>query len=288
MNKTVITIIAFIALIAGIFLLLYPATKKQNSASYVSNKHGLSFNYPKNYFVALEKNTDGEREQHTVMLAEDTPAVRELFSNPGFATEFPPTITIRIFQNNLDNYTLQSFVEGTSFSNFKLSDGIKTETTIGGEKAWRYRATGLYENNNVVVARPEYVYMFTAFFNSPDDQILKDFDAVLKTAAFITPVRNIPTSADNAPPGSIHNLPVPEAITAVKKHVAEKIGVDEKLVIIITAYEKDWSDSCFGLGGPAESCLAAITPGYEVTIQIEGVEQKYRTNADGSEIRKEK
>ena len=97
-----------------------------------------------------------------------------------------------------------------------------------------------------------------------------------------------PTSADNAPPGSIHNLPVPQAIAAVKAHVAEKSGVDQGLIIVLTAYEKDWSDSCLGLGGPAESCLFAITPGYEVSVQVKGVEQKYRTNADGSEIRREK
>lgn len=99
---------------------------------------------------------------------------------------------------------------------------------------------------------------------------------------------NAPTSADNAPPGSIHNLPVPKAVTAVKAQVAEKSGVDQGLVIVLTAYEKDWSDSCLGLGGPAESCLFAITPGYEVSVQVKGVEQKYRTNADGSVIRREK
>ncbi len=98
----------------------------------------------------------------------------------------------------------------------------------------------------------------------------------------------VPTSADNAPPGSIHNLPVPEAVSAVKKYVAEKSGVSEGLVIVMTAFEKEWSDGCLGLGGPAESCIAAITPGYEVTVQVSGAEQKYRTNADGSQIRRDK
>jgi len=220
------------------------------------------------------------------VLAEDTPAIRELFSNPNSATEGPPTITITIFQNNLDRYTLQSFVEGTNFSNFKLSDGNKTEVTVGGETAWRYRATGLYENENVVVVRPDYVYMITAFFNSPEDAILTDFDEILKTITFTEPITTA-TSADNAPPGSIHNLPVPKAVSAVKTYVAQKAGVSEGLVIVMTAYEKEWSDSCLGLGGPAESCLAAITPGYEITVQVKGAEQKYRTNADGSEIRRE-
>lgn len=85
----------------------------------------------------------------------------------------------------------------------------------------------------------------------------------------------------------MHNLPVPEAVAAVRAHAAEKAGVNEGLVVVLTACEKDWSDSCLGLGGPVEFCLAVITPGYEVTVQVDGVEQKFRVNTDGSVIRRE-
>ena len=104
---------------------------------------------------------------------------------------------------------------------------------------------------------------------------------------YVQEVSDIPTSADDAPPGSIHNLPVPDAVAAVKSHIAIEENVDEGKVIILTAYEKEWTDSCLGLGGPAESCLAVITPGYEITVQVNGREQTYRTNADGSTIRAE-
>lgn len=101
-------------------------------------------------------------------------------------------------------------------------------------------------------------------------------------------LENIPTSADNAPPGSIHNLPVPTAVSAVKKLVALELGINEGVVIVMTAFEKEWSDGCLGLGGSAESCLYALVPGYEVTVQAQGKERMYRTNADGSVIRREK
>jgi len=104
---------------------------------------------------------------------------------------------------------------------------------------------------------------------------------------YVRQVSDIPTSADDAPEGSIHNLPVPDAVSAVKAFVAEMESVEEGTVIILAAYEKDWSDSCLGLGGPAESCLAAITPGYEVSVQVKGEEQVYRTNEDGTVIRTE-
>lgn len=205
MNKTLIAIIGLIVFVGGVILYLYPTNKEESIISHTSSRYGLSFQYPQNYFVALEQTFDGEREQHAIVLAEDTAAVRELFSGQGPATEGPPTITITIFQNNLDRYTLQSFVEGTNFSNFKLSDGKRTEVIVGGETAWHYRATGLYENENVVIVRPDYVYMLTVFYNSPEDQILKDFDAVLKTIVFTEPTERTVTSGDNAPTGSIHN-----------------------------------------------------------------------------------
>jgi hypothetical protein len=102
--------------------------------------------------------------------------------------------------------------------------------------------------------------------------------------------RNIngPTSADNAPSGSLHNLPVPEAVSKARQMAAQDLGVSEGVAIVQTAFEKEWSDSCLGLGGPAESCLMVITPGYEVTVSGNGKTVVYRTNQDGTVIRKEK
>lgn len=97
----------------------------------------------------------------------------------------------------------------------------------------------------------------------------------------------IPTSADNAPEGSIHNLPVPEAVMAVKIHVASELGISVGMIIPMNVSEQEWSDGCLGLGGPAESCLAAITPGYKVTALAQGVERVFRTNEDGTVIREE-
>jgi len=97
-----------------------------------------------------------------------------------------------------------------------------------------------------------------------------------------------PTSADNAPPGSIHNLPVPEAVSAVRSLVARELGISEGIVIVMTAYEREWPNGCLGLAKEDEFCTEAIVPGYEVTVQAEGMERAYRTNADGSVVRRER
>ncbi len=94
-----------------------------------------------------------------------------------------------------------------------------------------------------------------------------------------------PNSAENAPQGSIHNMPVPAGVSAARTQLSQEAGVEEGQILIVTAFEKEWSDSCLGLGGAAESCLMVITPGYEVTMQAGGKTYVYRTNADGTAVR---
>jgi hypothetical protein len=292
-----INLIALIIFFAAIILGIWALSDKVNYElapmnKYSSEKFGISFKYPKNYFLTEIDESSGQRRQYAIVIMEDTPFNRSLVAGEIPDTDGPPTITISLFQNNLDNYTAQSFVEGTSFSNFKLSDGDLKEIKLGGESALRYRATGLWENENVVVALPDYVYMFTVFFDSPDDHLVRDFEGILKSVKF-TPVvsddySQIPTSADDAPPGSIHNLPLPPAVAAVRKHISETQGVSDGLVIILTAYERDWIDSCLGLASAEEFCAQVITPGWEVTAQAGGRQFMYRTNFDGSLIRLER
>jgi hypothetical protein len=147
-------------------------------------KFGVRFIEPENYFLIEKATPSGERLHTTVILAEDTTENRALFAGERPGTEGPPTVTIGIFQNDLDKYTTEGFIEGTNFSNFKLSDGKLTETTLGGESAFRYHATGLYENENVVIARANFVYMFTVSYNSPTDPIVSDFERLLESVQF--------------------------------------------------------------------------------------------------------
>jgi len=97
------------------------------------------------------------------------------------------------------------------------------------------------------------------------------------------------TSADNAPSGSIHNLPVPEAVAAVRTLVARELNVNKDMVIVMTAYEKEWLDTCLGLAATKdEMCAEIITPGYEVTVQAQNKQFVYHTNADGTILKEKK
>jgi hypothetical protein len=56
--------------------------------------------------------------------------------------------------------------------------------------------------------------------------------------------------------------------------------------LMIRAYERQtWSDSCLGLGGPAEICAAVLTEGWQVSVTDGQRTWVFRTNDDGSQVR---
>lgn len=95
------------------------------------------------------------------------------------------------------------------------------------------------------------------------------------------------TSGDNPTPGSaVHDVPIPSAVDAARSALAARLGVaNPKTIVILTAFEKEWSDTCLGLPKEGELCAQAITPGYEVTMLKDSAEYVYRTNADGTILR---
>lgn len=79
----------------------------------------------------------------------------------------------------------------------------------------------------------------------------------------------------------------PPAAQAAATQLANQLGLKPEEITIVSAEERQWSDSCLGLGGPAEMCAAVITPGYLVTLTAGGETYRFRTSADGSALRQE-
>ena len=95
------------------------------------------------------------------------------------------------------------------------------------------------------------------------------------------------TSGENPQPGGIHDLPVEPAAAFARKDLAAKLSLDEKSIVILQVDEVTWSDSCLGLGGPTESCLQALVPGFKVEMLAKGKTYIYRTDKTGESIRAE-
>lgn len=91
-----------------------------------------------------------------------------------------------------------------------------------------------------------------------------------------------PAASDESPTGDPG-----VAALAAREHLAAELGVDAGDIAVEETEAREWSDGCLGLGGPAESCLAAITPGFAIVLLHEGTEYRYRTNIDGTSVRAE-
>ncbi|MCC6602997.1 MAG: hypothetical protein IT327_07295 [Anaerolineae bacterium] len=79
----------------------------------------------------------------------------------------------------------------------------------------------------------------------------------------------------------------PDALPAAEQALADYLGVDPESLALEKIEDAEWSDGCLGLGGPAESCLAAITPGYAITFAVGGESYTVRTDLEGNQARVE-
>ena len=78
----------------------------------------------------------------------------------------------------------------------------------------------------------------------------------------------------------------PVAVINARQALADHLGVGVESVVIQDFERAEWSDSCLGLGGPAESCLAVITPGWQVGLAVDGGDSyEVRTDELGEVVR---
>jgi hypothetical protein len=81
--------------------------------------------------------------------------------------------------------------------------------------------------------------------------------------------------------GADQPLPVLVALRSLSESLA--ITIDQ--IEIVSVEEVEWTDSCLGLGGPAESCLATMTPGYLIILQAGGTEFEFHADLTGENLR---
>jgi hypothetical protein len=80
------------------------------------------------------------------------------------------------------------------------------------------------------------------------------------------------------------DLPSAAVLTA-RAWLAERLGVTAEDIVIQKSEQVEWSDGCLELGGPAESCLAAITSGWLIEFEVNGDTYKIHTDENAVQIR---
>ena len=74
-------------------------------------------------------------------------------------------------------------------------------------------------------------------------------------------------------------------IAAARAHLVAELGIADSHIEAVSAEPTEFSDSCLGLGGPAESCLQALTPGWLVMLDVEGQSYELHTDETGEQVR---
>jgi hypothetical protein len=75
------------------------------------------------------------------------------------------------------------------------------------------------------------------------------------------------------------------AVANVRQVLTQQLHADVTAVDVVAAVKEEWSDACLGAGRANESCAQVQTPGYQITLAVDGEEYRYHTNADGSDFR---
>ena len=73
---------------------------------------------------------------------------------------------------------------------------------------------------------------------------------------------------------------IPDAVLQAQSLLAEQLEVPVEEVVVVSMEEVEWTDSCFGLGGPDEICAAVITPGWLIIFDVDG--ERYEVRAPRS------
>ena len=93
----------------------------------------------------------------------------------------------------------------------------------------------------------------------------------------------LPDTGNGETPVSPDQLP--GAVLEAQNWLADQLGLLMEQVDMVSFEQVDWTDSCLGLGGPAESCLQAITPGYRLIVIAGKQEYEIRTDETATVIR---
>lgn len=72
---------------------------------------------------------------------------------------------------------------------------------------------------------------------------------------------------------------------AATDFLAGELGIPAEDIAVVSVEPTEFSDSCLGLGGAAESCLQAITPGWLTILSAGGQEYELHTDETGQQVR---
>lgn len=176
MNKTLYGVLVVIILIGVGWVVL----SKQGLQRYESLQYGLSFEYPKNYYL---KERAGERPSLALVLVEDTQENRDLLNGVSTeAREGPTSITVEVYENP-QQLSAEEWMR--ELTNWGTGAQEVTPTTIASTEGLRYRWSGLYEGSSVLFTSGTSTYVLSVTWLTPEERIVRDFETILSSFAIL-------------------------------------------------------------------------------------------------------
>ena len=104
-------------------------------------------------------------------------------------------------------------------------------------------------------------------------------------ATLLTACMNVETNPVAQPPVEESDGLPPVAAVKAREALAAELGIILDEVKIVSQEQAEWTDSCLGLGGIAESCALVLVPGWRVELSANGDLYIARTDDLGESIR---
>lgn len=182
-----VSVLAIVALGAYALPRMIPEQGEQlasETATYRNPELGLEFSYrsgPTGYVVQdIVSSSENNELLHTFVLIRSGDVGRAPEGGEG-----PPTITIHVLKNPQKQLPQTWADAHAQYSNIDLKIGDVVGAIVGGVRAIRYMADGLYVSENAVVAYGDNVYVFSGMFLDEDSDIRRDFEPLLNSVRFI-------------------------------------------------------------------------------------------------------
>lgn len=137
---------------------------------------------------------------------------------------------------------------------------------------WPNACLGLAQSGEMCAEVITPGYLITFMVEGQPYAVRTDLDG---NAVRVESAAGAPTPADELSP----------AVEAARAALARQLDMEPAAVEVLSFERREWSDSCLGLGGPAESCAAVITPGWQVMLGVQGQAYEVRTDESGQQVR---
>ena len=83
------------------------------------------------------------------------------------------------------------------------------------------------------------------------------------------------------------NDQLPAYVNTARRWLAGDLAVPAAQVKYLADEPAEWTDSCLGLGKANESCAQVVTPGYKITLEVNGTQYIVRTDETAKVVRLE-